>query len=256
MTPTIEDLEIAESPFITKCSVDKFNTGNFSQVPIMMGNTHTETVSYIGFSKLFREGIINGCLECMREYPDLQNTEQVKFLYDAKVRSKNNDSFTDDELNQISNVTSDISFNDGIDRTQKFLAASSAPVYYYRNSFDYPTCIHRIMGNKLDGVGHGDDIPQIFWVPQRYQSLDLNSDIGIQRQKMVRMWSNFAKYGNPTPKGTSDQLLNIKWPASGSEGTCLEIDSRLTVGSRPTDDFVKYIQSVKEPLLRNENGCQ
>ncbi|XP_014300694.1 juvenile hormone esterase [Microplitis demolitor] len=255
MTPTIEDPTIAESPFLTKCSVDKFNTGNFSQVPIMMGMTHTETLSYTGFSKTSRDGIIDGCLECMKEYPDLRHTKQVQFLYDVKTRSKNNDSFTIVELNKISNVTSDILFNDGIDRTQQFLVASSAPVYYYRNSFDYPASSHRVLGMNLDGAGHGDDILQIFWAPHQYQSLDPNSEIGIQRKKMVRMWSNFAKYGNPTPKGTSDRLLNINWPASGSKGTCLEIDSRLTVGSRPTDDFVKYIQSLKEPSLRNENGC-
>ncbi|KAK0157091.1 hypothetical protein PV327_011406 [Microctonus hyperodae] len=46
---------------------------------------------------------------------------------------------------------------------------------------------------------------------------------------MTRMWTNFAKYSNPTPMGKHDLLLNVTWPISGFYGNHLEINNTLTV---------------------------
>lgn len=47
--------------------------------------------------------------------------------------------------------TTDLFFVTGIDSTQKYLAKSSTPVYYYRNSFDYDESLHRLDGLNLNG---------------------------------------------------------------------------------------------------------
>lgn len=94
------------------------------------------------------------------------------------------------------NILSELSFIAGIDRTQRLLATfGSAPVYYYRNSFDYEQSLHKIEGsNSLEGTGHADDNAHIFWFTGKNQPIDYSSDIGQHRLKMVAMWTNFAKY--------------------------------------------------------------
>lgn len=55
--------------------------------------------------------------------------------------------------------------------------------------------------------------------------------MGIRR--MVKMWTNFAKYGNPTPN-LNDRLLNVQWkPAELDNFNYLEIDKELLPGVTP-----------------------
>ncbi|KAF7996983.1 hypothetical protein HCN44_005260 [Aphidius gifuensis] len=150
--------------------------------------------------------------------------------------------------------TTDLFFVTGIDSTQKYLAKSSTPVYYYRNSFDYNESLHRLDGLNLDGCAHADDLPHIFYFSNRSQSLDPNSRIGIHRSRMIRLWTNFAKYLDPTPNGTDDSSLNMTWSPSNNKGTHLEIgnDKSLSMKPRPTDIFVKLLQKGLTILLLKE----
>lgn len=103
---------------------------------------------------------------------------------------------TTDVIYVVLDLTTDVSFKDGIDRTQKYLIENSKqPIYYYKNSFDYPQAIHKVEGNFLNGTAHSDDIAHIFWVSHRNQTLNPQSSISKQRSRMVKLWTNFAKYG-------------------------------------------------------------
>ncbi|XP_074107665.1 pyrethroid hydrolase Ces2a-like [Cotesia typhae] len=109
-----------------------------------------------------------------------------------------------------------------------------------------------VQGKLLPTV---DDVLHVFWASNLNQPLDLMSDIGIRRTRMVKMWTNFAKYGNPTPRDL-DRVLSLNWPNTDSERTYLEIDNDYTMEKQPVDDFVKYLQRVMEPLLGEQNGCR
>ncbi|XP_057331654.1 juvenile hormone esterase-like isoform X1 [Microplitis mediator] len=256
MTPTIENPKIATAPILTECSISKLKTGNFNHVPIILGFVNIETLLYVGTNVVSREGIIDATIKSVMKFPELLRTEEIKYLINLKNSSGNNFNLPIGDQYQISWTSSDILFNYGIDRTQRFLAAAkSTPVYYYRNSFDYNQSLHRIWGVNLDGTSHADDVAQVFWLPKNNQSLDPQSDIGIQRSKTVRMWTNFAKYSNPTPNGTSDPLLKITWPPSSPNGICLEINRHAVVGPRPINKFLDYVEKVMEPSLNEENGC-
>lgn len=83
----------------------------------------------------------------------------------------------------------------GIDSTQKYLVeSSSSPIYYYRNSFDYEHSFHRTLGIDLDGAAHVDDVHEIFYQANQTYLLDPESRINIQIRRMVKLWTNFAKY--------------------------------------------------------------
>lgn len=75
------------------------------------------------------------------------------------------------------------------------MAVGSAPIYYYKNSFDYDLPYHKVENrSNLNGTAHSDDIYHIFWLENAQQSLDPSSDISKHRNKLVKLWTNFAKY--------------------------------------------------------------
>ncbi|KAG8040079.1 hypothetical protein G9C98_001195, partial [Cotesia typhae] len=195
LTPTIENSEIAVNPIITECTVKKFRTGHFNHVPIIIGFVNVETLSFVGLDIMSRIELIDGTLAAVQNFSELLETQEIQYLQKIRNKTEGIINLPNSDLYQILNISSDILFNYGIDRTERFLAAgNTAPVYYYRNSFDYSQSLHKLWGINLNGTSHADDIAHIFWVPNKNQSLDPLSDIGIQRGKIVRMWTNFAKY--------------------------------------------------------------
>ncbi|XP_026763417.2 uncharacterized protein LOC113521939 [Galleria mellonella] len=111
-----------------------------------------------------------------------------------------------------------------IDSTVNMYAnKSSNSIYYYY--FDYYSELNENKNNLMKlstvedgtwGAATGDELCYLFKCPslkKQYLKYNksLSNEINIQR-KMVTMWSNFAKYGDPTPEG--DILLeNLKWPS-------------------------------------------
>ncbi|XP_049774570.1 bile salt-activated lipase-like [Schistocerca cancellata] len=72
---------------------------------------------------------------------------------------------------------------------------SSKPVYTYQFSFVGPLSAYP--GGP--GAAHTDDLKYM----HAADTLDSDSDGGIIRDQMIKMWTNFAKYDNPTPELTS-----------------------------------------------------
>lgn len=97
-----------------------------------------------------------------------------------------------------------------------------SPIYRYRFSFDGPFAYakniyyHDII-DSTPGAMHGDDLGYLF-TPYNYHSVVTSNRINeplvkkalkVQR-RMVRLWTNFIKYGNPTPPN-NDRINRTIW---------------------------------------------
>ncbi|XP_044021103.1 uncharacterized protein LOC122861020 [Aphidius gifuensis] len=239
--PTYENPSIAKDIFLSECPIRHYESGNYSAVPIILGFTNAEIL-------LFIIGIKNmaNTFEASKMHLQSIGLNDYSFINHLDIGLVKDNYL----LYRAINETTDLFFVTGIDSTQKYLAKSSTPVYYYRNSFDYNESLHRLDGLNLDGCAHADDLPHIFYFSNRSQSLDPNSRIGIHRSRMIRLWTNFAKYLDPTPNGTDDSSLNMTWSPSNNKGTHLEIgnDKSLSMKPRPTDIFVKLLQKLLRPF--------
>ncbi|XP_034949536.1 juvenile hormone esterase-like [Chelonus insularis] len=122
---------------------------------------------------------------------------------------------------------------------------TDATVYNYCNAFDYPKSLHRIAGIDEDGCGHDDDIAHIFYVKDKNQSLDLNSDIGRYREKIVTMWTNFAKYLDPM---ANNSIEGVEWPSVTSDRNyLLKLDKNLILERIvPVKDFRETDHGIDE----------
>ncbi|KAJ8674897.1 hypothetical protein QAD02_010683 [Eretmocerus hayati] len=233
--PTIESTTVApdQGKFLTECTLSKLHKGNFSKGTHLMGFTSAEAVSFISDDRIK----LVKTLDSIMSFLKIGNWS----LFD-KILDVNSKTDTDKAIQ----VLSDLLFELGIDSQQKLLSAHNGghPVYYYLYSFDPENSTHKADGRKLEGAAHGDELPSLFYRP--FLNLPLNNPkMNLARRRMVRLWTNFAKFGNPTPKDQKDYLLNVTWPNSGLSGRHLSFGDELTIdNTRPTSPFVKMLQKL------------
>ncbi|XP_046990631.1 juvenile hormone esterase-like isoform X2 [Schistocerca americana] len=110
----------------------------------------------------------------------------------------------------------------------RILSSMSAaqPVYLYH--FDVVSKLNvfkkQYGGEQFSGASHCDDIPYLFCgektkdIPKGPETVE-----GKAIARMTRLWTNFAKTGNPTPD-PGDTLLSVTWlPFKKNEGHYLDI---------------------------------
>ncbi|KAK5650357.1 hypothetical protein RI129_001386 [Pyrocoelia pectoralis] len=127
------------------------------------------------------------------------------------------------------------------------LYSQYAPVYLYK--FSYQGSLgsgHR----KQQGwcVGHAEELPYIWRIEGKHNKI--TTDDLLTRKRMVTLWTNFAKYGNPTP--FPDVLFeNVSWPLAHVNGfglRYLDINLTLNASTDPNwKSFVFWTDLFKKP---------
>ncbi|CAB3244719.1 unnamed protein product [Arctia plantaginis] len=56
---------------------------------------------------------------------------------------------------------------------------------------------------------HGDDLAYLFPLKLFFGKVDTNSETFRMINKVCKLWTNFAKFGNPTP--TIDENIEVEW---------------------------------------------
>ena len=127
-------------------------------------------------------------------------------------------------------------------------SASSAPIYYYQFSYDGDlNFIKRFLLLKnYDGVPHGEDIFHLFEVSNSPTlPVSPTSHARTVKKRMIKLWSNFAKFGEPTPLKET-LLQNIKWtPAAGTQ-EFLDIGHDLVPGRYPNKERIALWKHLEQ----------
>lgn len=102
------------------------------------------------------------------------------------------------------------------------------------------------------GACHADDIGYLF---KNDFTIDLSPDSPeiMAVRRLVRLWTNFAKYGNPTPDGQDFLLNNIYWPSvTNDKFWVLNIDSDLKVlTAHPETKALEFWEKFHTKFLTN-----
>ncbi|KAF2898713.1 hypothetical protein ILUMI_07458 [Ignelater luminosus] len=141
-------------------------------------------------------------------------------------------------------MQSDVNFLNGKWNSIKHLSlTSSAPVYLYRMSLSTNLNIYKKIGKIFHpGVCHGDDLGYLFKTVLTPKHLSPVEKEGIKR--FTKLWTNFAKSGDPNPIEKND-LINITWnPAWKDELNYLDIGENLTVGVNPDARRMKFWNEI------------
>ncbi|XP_046750584.1 esterase FE4-like [Diprion similis] len=139
-------------------------------------------------------------------------------------------------------------FFNGLQKVVEYQRKRDMPTYLYKFSFDSPESLGKVARNvTIKGASHEDEIPYIFY-PARYADLlkiAPNSTRQTVSQRMVKMWTDFAKTGNPTPE--INDLITVKWePVTSAAKNYLQIDTELCVGVNPDEDVEMLFKRISE----------
>lgn len=80
-----------------------------------------------------------------------------------------------------------------------------------------------------------DDVGYLFKTTLSLPKKDSPEDAYVRR--FVKLWTTFARYGNPTPENSD---LEVTWkPVEANSVNFLDIDKKLTLDINPENDRVK-----------------
>ncbi|XP_055857560.1 juvenile hormone esterase-like [Episyrphus balteatus] len=252
--PVIED----DSPeaVITKSVFESMCEPNSVQVPVIMGYTDAEGLSRAAvcgenlenFPKYFKDLIPPELNISLKDPQRIQLDKSIKEFYfkGEKIDKK--------MTYQLSHLLGDYQFTSYIRQAAEFHTRfqHKSPLYMYRFDFDGQLNLYKRKhkAGHLKGASHVDDLCYVFQMefgpPEPWDE---------EAHKMVltmcKLWTNFAKYSNPTPtidqqfggciwepvpKCDSWENMNIK---------TLIIDKELRMMDNPDEERMAFWRNLK-----------
>lgn len=142
-------------------------------------------------------------------------------------------------------MTTDLFFVRGIFvTTRALLKTMDQPIYLYRFNIESALNIFKTLGNiTAPGVCHADDLGYIFkgrFTPK----IEPGSIEEIGLKRVVKLWTNFAKTGNPNSENI-DSLIDVIWPSMKSDDIqSLDIDKSLKVSKKPEKKRMRFWDEI------------
>lgn len=138
----------------------------------------------------------------------------------------NNGSFTD-KSNWIKMMGQDVR---GIQKSADLICANypNYPIYFYEYVFVGTNSL-----NYEGGAGHYSEVLKLFYPVKEAWSTVLTTADRLVQRRLVKLWTNFARNGDPTPQ--RDNLLqNVDLPTFCNGKPYLEIGNNLIVKHYPS----------------------
>ncbi|XP_050298539.1 juvenile hormone esterase-like [Anthonomus grandis grandis] len=225
--------EDRKNAFMTKRPIDIIMSGDYNKVPIILGYNNKEGILFYAERKSNGQNMDkNLSLEiCLPHNLSLQRNNPAT----SSLLEKLSDVYfsgPDVRENNIS-LLSDAMFTIGILGTAKNHALTSPfPVYLYKMSLDTKLNKTKIALKleSIPGCSHGDDSGYLF-KNQAALEIDPGSVEELSMRRVVKLWTNFAKYGNPTP---NEKEFGVKWkPVMARQLNVLNIDKEFQMEINP-----------------------
>ncbi|XP_013137495.1 PREDICTED: esterase FE4-like [Papilio polytes] len=214
LAPCIEKPIPGVEPVVAEHPVDVIASGNYTKVPMIIGYNDNEGIYFVAkdYGTTVEEVNPSDLLSPDLEFPgDESRNTTAEMLQKHYFSSKR-----DDLIMGVVELYSDLHFKfPSVVESELYLRTSPGPIYFYQFQYsgyiNLPKQVSRFGARR--GASHADELfymfkPASFPLPQRYLETHM-----IQR--MVTLWTNFAKYSDPTPQRS--RLLPVRW-RPGREG--------------------------------------
>ncbi|XP_058456715.1 uncharacterized protein LOC131434085 [Malaya genurostris] len=242
-----ENAIICQSPEMVLKSFDTI------QIPIIQGYTNGEGILALSFNKRklrkfdqHREWLIPQYLKQSLNCKKSIIGKNIKQFYckEKQISWK--------AVHEIRDLFSDLTFLTTCNLSAEWLAKyqPNAQQYHYLFSYDGRFSFMKKILNMsfVEGTCHGDDCLYMF-SPPFLPALPADSDEIHVRETLVELWTNFAKYNDPTPVGTN---LGFTWiPVTKIDPgrkdfnlDCLEINVKPKMIRNPYPDRMEFWRSI------------
>ncbi|XP_033230515.1 esterase FE4-like [Belonocnema kinseyi] len=221
--PVVEP-QVGQEVFLPADPWELLKSAKFAEVPVLIGVTLEETAVFAPMM-LAHAGVMNdyfeGFVPSELNITDAAKLKEIgdslrKFYLDGKALS------TETAAEYIK-MTSDIMFNEGILMSAQIMASKSKqPVYEYLFSYYSPIGIMKNLMKQQEGVTHGDEFVYEFYSNAFKHKAEPGTPFEKMTRTFIKLWTNFAKYRNPTNKLDDDITEN--WEPLGPEGNYMNIN--------------------------------
>ncbi|CAB3221758.1 unnamed protein product [Arctia plantaginis] len=230
--PCVETLFDDVEPFIENSWIDA-KVPKVKNMSIIIGFTNLEMAPlYTQDEKYFNNlSILNKSLAQVFDKEKIRDSKDIIahfYFGDEKIGSN--------VKWDIIRFASDFTYIHPIHRTlKKYLENGAGPIYFYM--FSYVGSRNTVVTSSYDELdssrlccaSHNDDLDYLFSIQNKPALTEADT---LTMQRMTRMWTNFAKYSNPTP--VINEVLPVLWePVTKNTYIYLNIDTKLALGKRP-----------------------
>jgi carboxylesterase type B len=224
--------------FLTKKMFGLLQAGNVLAVPTLMGFNSEENLFFNQDADVFKSWAETWDEDLNLIVPnDMQIVDEVDHAeMGASIREiyTGGEPFADN-LGAAIRYSSDTSFTRSIIKHAEIFS-KYAKTYFYQ--FSYDGGYINVDYDGAESVGHGAELPYLFCSAWDCNEFIYPEDDIIIRNRLIKLWTDFAKYQNPTPE-PSEILQNITWPVlSTDEGDFLylDINKDLQIKNHPKED--------------------
>ncbi|XP_075165587.1 cricklet [Haematobia irritans] len=214
--PVIEDSQSPDS-FIDQPILEKLkNQPNSIALPSIMGYNSAEGIGMMvnalrkldDYDRDFKRMVPRN-IPLDPYHADMEEIgKQMRQFY------MNGQRLTPKRFNELANILTDFHFSVDMQNAAEWQTRYQprSPVYFYQFDYVGGRNLYKVMlqMDKLRGASHGDELFYLFQMAG-------NEDMGNAKDQKVTkqlstLWTNFAKYSNPTPSNPKvDSFINCNW---------------------------------------------
>ncbi|XP_071054227.1 juvenile hormone esterase-like [Onthophagus taurus] len=131
------------------------------------------------------------------------------------------------------------------DTAVKHFKTLQNPIYFFKFAFDGQLNLYKkLQGVDFPGASHSDELCYLFKMSKN-PPVEENSYEDKTIQRMVKLWTNFARNGNPNNLDDENALINIEWkPIEKDKLHFINIGDELTVGINPDKEGTDFWDEV------------
>ncbi|CAH2056102.1 unnamed protein product, partial [Iphiclides podalirius] len=221
---------------LTESFIGLLTSGRLADIPVMIGSTALE------FAKE-RQGDLQAYIP--RELHLKRDSEESLAVAEGieRVYFKG----AEDNALERQRLLSDVLVNVDTHRYVQYLVkATNRPIYYYK--FDYVGALNLSKrlgdGQESEYAAHLDELGYLFKNDYQKDVEPTAQDVKM-RERMLRLWTNFAKIGNPTPD--ENHYLKVTWlPVTKDKLYYLKLGGELSLETSPDKERMDFWDEVYE----------
>ncbi|KFB36098.1 AGAP002863-PA-like protein [Anopheles sinensis] len=240
-TPVVEPSDAPEPIALGRRPMDILEDGSYNTIPIMAGFTDMDSLLFTTMESVSNPGVFNTFNNNPHFLvPVFWNIAQGSSESTAVSQAFRQYYWQGQQLSaallvELTRFLTDYAYSYPQLEMAKRHALRS-PVYVYQFSYDGDlNLMKRAFWIPFPGAVHMDDLGYLFDMHDlKMTEVPQTSHAITVRNRMLRLWTNFAKYGNPTP--SADALLqNVIWSpiSGGTVNAGLDIGHNLISGPNP-----------------------
>lgn len=230
--------------------------GEFMDIPIIMGYTSDESLFMI------REQILDPSVRTtinenrhmlvpVTVWPTIDPHSAAGTTIANEFWSfyMNNQNLSLSNRHEWSQFNTDAHFVYGINECVRFhLTHKRSPLFQYVFSFDGSLNFLKrlLLLTSFPGAMHADDLGYLFDLSPL--PILPSNHANVVRNRMISMWTQFAKTGEPTP--VTNNLITSTWPrATLRDMEYMDIGEHLVVGTHPMGERMRLWQDLRNRFV-------